>query len=100
MYKCGDGKGKVHCVRSAAALPEQVKRQAVQMRIEGASISAAARVVGASVTAVSGWLKNEAIALERMRASGRAEIIAASTIAFGEMWTYWGARKAEKHDDL
>ena len=45
-------------------------------------------------------VENEAIVLERMRASGRAEIIAASTIAFGEMWTYWGARKAEKHDDL
>ena len=29
--------------------PENVKRQAVQMRIEGGSISAAARVVGASV---------------------------------------------------
>ena len=37
--------------------PEQVKRQAVQMRIEGASISAAVRVVGASVPSVSGWVK-------------------------------------------
>ena len=70
------------------------------MRIEGASISAAARVVGASVTAVSSWLKKDAIALERMRASGRAEIIAASTIAFDEMWAYLGTRYAEKRNAL
>ena len=48
---------EVHGGRSAAALPEQTKRQAVQMRIEGASISAAARVVGASAASVSGWVK-------------------------------------------
>ena len=36
--------------------------------IEGASISAAARVVGASAASVSGWVKKGAIALERMRA--------------------------------
>ena len=83
--------------------PEQIKRQAVQMRIEGASISAA-RVVGASATSVSGWVKKGwAIALERMsawRTSGRVSTIAASTIALDEMWTYWGARKEEKRNAL
>ena len=38
-------------------LNEHAKRQAVQMRVEGASVSAAARVVGASVPSVSGWVK-------------------------------------------
>ena len=31
---------------------------------------------------------------------GLAAIIAASTIAFEEIWTYWGARKGEKRNDL
>ena len=34
------------------------------------------------------------------RTSGRAGIIAASTIAFDEMWTYLGARVGEKLNDL
>ena len=34
--------------------PEQMNRQAVQMCMEGASISEATRVVGASVPSVSG----------------------------------------------
>ncbi len=42
---------------SRRAFPEHAERQAVQMRIEGASISAAARVVGASAASVSGWVK-------------------------------------------
>ena len=47
-----------------------------------------------------------AIALERMRAisawraSGRVSTIVASTIALDEMWTYLGARKAEKRNGL
>ena len=73
------------------------------MRIEGASISEAARVVGASVTSVSGWVKKGAVALERMRAmgaSGESETIAAFTIAFDEMWTYAGARRKEKRHSV
>ena len=34
------------------------------------------------------------------RTSGRVATIVASTIAFDEMWTYLGARKAEKRNDL
>ena len=62
--------------------------------------------MGASAASVSGWVKKGAIARERMRAmsawrtSGRAATIAASTIAFDEMCTYLGARKAEKRNDL
>ena len=51
------------------------------MCVEGARISAAARVVGASAASVSGWVKKGAIALD-------------------EMWTYLGARKAEKRNAL
>ena len=47
--------------------PEHVKRQAVHMCVEGASISAVARVVRASAPSVSGWLKKWTIARERMR---------------------------------
>ena len=56
MYKCGDCKKKRTADGAQPHFPEHVKRQAVQMRIEGASMSAAARVVGASVTSVSRWL--------------------------------------------
>lgn len=49
------------------------------MRVEGASISAAARIVGAS---------------------GRVAAIAASSIALDEIWAYTGARIGEKRNDL
>ena len=76
------------------------------MRIEGAGMSAAARVVGASVMAVSRWLGEGAVAFERMRAmsakraSGGAATIAASTIALDEIWTYLCARRKEKRNYL
>ena len=57
VYKCDDCKRKYTAAAARPRFPEQTKRQAVQMRIEGASISAAARVVGASAASVSGWVK-------------------------------------------
>ena len=36
----------------------------------------------------------------RSESSGRVATIDASTIALDEMWTYWGARKAEKRNEL
>ena len=62
-------------------------------------------LVGASVASVSGWVKKGAIARERMRAmsagrmSGRDATIVGS-IAFGELWTYSGARRKEKRNRL
>ena len=56
VYKRGDCKRKYTADAAQPRFPEQVKRQAVQMRIEGASISAA-RVLGASAASVSGWVK-------------------------------------------
>ena len=56
VYKRGDCKRKYTADAAQPRFPEQTKRQAVQMRIEGASISAAARIVGASVVTVSRWL--------------------------------------------
>ena len=53
MYKRGDCKRKYAADAEQPRSPEQVKRQAVQVRIEGASISAATRVVGASTPSVS-----------------------------------------------
>ena len=46
VHKCGDCKRKYTADATQPRFPEQVKRQAVQMRIEGGSVSAAARVVG------------------------------------------------------
>ena len=57
VHKCGDCKRTRMADAGRTRFPEQVKRQAVQIRIEGASISAAARVVGASAASVSGWVK-------------------------------------------
>ncbi len=39
-------------------------------------------------------------AMSAWRASGRVSAIVASTIALDEMWTYLGARKEEKRNDL
>ena len=100
VHKCGDCKRKRTADTELPRFPEHIKRQAAQMRIEGASISASARVVGASAASVSGWVKKGTIALERMRAmsawrtSGRVSTIATSTIAL------LGARKGEKRYDL
>ena len=106
VHKCGDCKRKYTAYAAQSRFPEQVKRQAVKMRIEGASISAAARVVGASAASVSGWVKKGAIAFERMRAmsawraSGRVATIVASTIALDEMRTCLGVRREEKREAL
>ncbi len=59
VYKCGDCNRKYTADAERPHFPEHVKRQAVQMLIEGASMSEAARLVGASVASVSAWLKEE-----------------------------------------
>ena len=69
VYKCGECNRKQVADAAQPHFPEHVKRQAVQMCIDGASMSAAARVVGASVTSVSGWLKEEG----RLRGNGCAQ---------------------------
>ena len=46
---------------SAITISERVKEQAVEMCIEGMSLSAAARVVGASVPTVSGWVRKKGV---------------------------------------
>ena len=46
VYKRGDCKRKYTADAEQPRFPDHVKRQAVQMRIEDASISAAARVMG------------------------------------------------------
>ena len=56
MYRRGDCKRKYTADAAQPHFPDHVKRQAVQMRIEGSRISAAARVVGASAASVSRWL--------------------------------------------
>ena len=57
VHKRGDCKRKYAADAAQPRFPEQVKRQAVQMRIEDASVSAAARVGGAGAASVSGWVK-------------------------------------------
>ena len=57
VYKCGDCKRKYTAEAERPHFPDHAKRQAVRMYVEGASLSEAARVVGASVPAVSGWVK-------------------------------------------
>lgn len=70
VYKCGECKKKY--VAAAAEHPrfsEHAKRQAVQMCAEGSSMSAAARIMGASVASVSRWIKEA----ERLRGNGSAQ---------------------------
>ena len=57
VHKRGDCKRKYTADAAQPRFPEQTKRQAVQMRIEGASISATARVVGVAAPSVSGWVE-------------------------------------------
>lgn len=68
VYKCGECKEKQVAAADQPRFQEHAKRRAVQMRMEGASMTAA-RAVGASVTSVSGWLKEEG----RIRASSLSE---------------------------
>ncbi len=77
------------------------------MRAEGMSLSAAARVMGASAPTVSKWVKKRgALAKERLtrfmewRTSGRPGSVRASIVAFDEMWTYLGIRRGERSQDL
>lgn len=106
MYKRGDCKKKHTADAVQTHFPEHAKRQARQARIEGTSISATARIVGAIVTSVRHWLGQEAIALERLRVmsarrmSGRAATIADSTIDINESRTYASAIVGEKHNNV
>ena len=68
VYKCGDCKRRYTADAERPRFPEQVKRQAVQMRIVSAIISAAARVVGASILSVNGRVKKG-----RLRVNGCAQ---------------------------
>ena len=77
------------------------------MRIEGASILAAARVVGGKhchgepLARKKGEVARERMrAMSAWRASGRSATIVASTIGFDEMWTYLDARRKEKRNEL
>ena len=45
-------KEEVHCGRRTATPPEHAKRHAVQMRVEGVSMSATARIVDASIPSI------------------------------------------------
>ena len=53
MYKRCDCNKKQTADTEHPRFPEHVKRQAVRMRIDGAGMMAAARVVGASIPSVS-----------------------------------------------
>ena len=71
------------------------------------SLSATARVMGASVPTVSEWVKKwGGEARERLtrflawRTSGRRDSVRASIVAFDEMWTYFGIRRGERRQDL
>ena len=98
---------EVHGGRSAAALPGACQAASGsdvyrgREHIGGGARSGRKRYIGERL-----GQKGGAIALERMRAisawrtSGLAETIVASTIALDEMWTYLGARKGEKRNDL
>ena len=57
MYKCVDCKKKQAADAEQHHCPEYAKRQAVQMCVECTSLPATARVVGASISMVSGWIK-------------------------------------------
>ena len=70
-------------------------------------MSATARVMGASVTTVSKWVKKRGQwRTERLtrflawRTSGRPGGVRASVMAFDEMWTYLGIRRGERRQDL
>ena len=69
VYKCGECKRKQVTDAAQPRFPEHAKRQAVQMCVEGESMSEAARAVGASITSVSGWLKED----RRLRENGCAQ---------------------------
>ena len=71
VYKCGDCKRKYTADATQPRFPEQVKRQAVQMRIEGTSISAAARVVGVKSETIYSWVKKRSKLWLRWWRSGR-----------------------------
>ena len=82
------------------------KAQAIKMCAEGMSLSATARVVGASAPTVSNRGKKRALARERLRrfqawrTSGRPGGVRASIMAFDEMWTYLGIRRGARRQDL
>ena len=56
MYKCNQRRSK-HREGAKHRFTDAQKEQAVKMRAEGMSLSATARVMGASVTTVSKWGK-------------------------------------------
>ena len=56
MYKCNQCGGK-HQEGAKHRFTDAQKEQAVKMCAEGMSLSATARVMGASVTTVSKWVK-------------------------------------------
>ena len=56
IYKCNQC-GRKHQENAKHRFADERKAQAVKMRAEGMSLSATARVVGASVPTVSDWVK-------------------------------------------
>ena len=56
MYKCNQC-GRKHQEGAKHRLTDERKAQAVKMCVEGMSLSATARVMGASAPAVSEWVK-------------------------------------------
>ncbi len=76
------------------------------MRAEGISLSAMARVVGASVAKLSAWVKKRGVgdrasdAVSGVADEWAAEWRARVYCAFYEMWAYLGVRRGERRKDL
>ena len=104
QYKCNQRRKRQEGAKHR--FTDERKEQAVKMRAEGMSLSATARVLGASAPTVSEWVKKGALATERLtrfmswRTSGRRDSVRASIVAFDEMRTYLGIRRGAGRKDL
>lgn len=87
-YKCHDCGYNFSVELKSTAFPQSVKRQALQLYLEGLGFRSIGRFLGVSHVSVQKWIKKFGQDLEDLKSENKVEII-----ELDEMHTYIGNKK-------
>ena len=87
-YKCHDCGYNYSVELKSTAFPESVKKQALQLYLEGLGFRSIGRILGVSHVSVQNWIKRFGSELEELKSENEISIV-----ELDEMHTYIGNKK-------